>query len=81
MNGWHYDYTNIKSIRATEGLTMQQCADMLEIKYQQWQQWETGKVIPSAEKLADIATILKCSILHFYNDTRTMEQRLQEKWQ
>ena len=52
----------IKAQRHSKGITMVDIARALNISKQSIHQWEAMKTIPSADKLAELADFLDCSI-------------------
>ena len=47
-------------------MTIKAAADAYGCHYQQWQAWEHGLKVPSADALAKIANVLNCSIIKFF---------------
>lgn len=52
----------IKVLRDKASLTQEQLAEALEVSQQAVAKWETGEAKPRADKLPEIARILKCEI-------------------
>lgn len=52
----------IKTARTKAGMSQEQLAIKLGIERSTVAKWETGKSLPRAELLLDIASILKCSV-------------------
>ena len=53
---------SIKSKREEAGITQTVLAEILNIKQSTVAKWETGKAMPQADKLPEIAKILGCAI-------------------
>ena len=53
---------NLRSLRKSFSLTQRQVADKLNIKYQSYQAYETGEVLPDIKKLIILADIYDVSI-------------------
>ena len=53
---------NIKNIREQAGLTQAEVAKALNVGQSAVAAWETGKALPRADKLIDIAKLLNCTI-------------------
>jgi len=54
--------SKIKKIRLEKGLTQQKLADVIGVKQQHIQRWESGKFKPKTDKLVLIAKALNCEI-------------------
>lgn len=52
----------IKSIRLKEKMTQAELARQLQIDQTAISQWESGKSMPTADKLPELAKILGCTI-------------------
>ncbi len=53
---------NIQKYRQRLGLSQQSLADTLFVSQQAIQKWETGKSVPQADKISEIAKILRVSV-------------------
>lgn len=53
---------NIKNIRERVGLTQAEVAKALNVGQSAVAAWETGRALPRADKLIDIAKLLNCTI-------------------
>ena len=53
---------NIKFERSSKGLTQKEVADMIGVKTQSYQAYESGVSLPSSENLLKLAVILELSI-------------------
>lgn len=53
---------NLKSIRKSKGLTQSYIATQLKIGRTTVAMWESGKSMPTADKLPELARILGCTI-------------------
>lgn len=53
---------NIKHIREKHNISQQNLAELLSVDRSTIAKWETGKALPTADKLPKLAQILKCSI-------------------
>ena len=53
---------NIKNIREQAGLTQVEVAKALNVSQSAVAAWETGRTLPRADKLIDIAKLLNCTI-------------------
>lgn len=53
---------NIKNIREQAGLTQVEVAKALNVGQSAVAAWETGRTLPRADKLIDIAKLLNCTI-------------------
>ena len=53
---------SIKSVRTSKGMTQQELADRLKVKQSAISQWESGNTGPKRSRLAEIASILDCTI-------------------
>ena len=67
LNNKVYDHCkafakNIRFERNSKGLTQKDIADMLGVKTQSYQAYETGVSLPSAENLLKLAIVLEVSI-------------------
>ena len=56
----------IKERREALGLTRVQVADSLDVTKVAVRKWETGRAMPSADKLPALADLLNCSIDALY---------------
>lgn len=70
-----FDHSKIKEGRIACGHTQQECADFCGITYQQWQKWENGTNIPSAEFLGTIAECLYAEVSFFFVDSAEYRHR------
>ena len=52
---------NIRELRKHRGLTQEELAERLHLTPQAVSRWETGKTLPDAERIIDLATALNCS--------------------
>lgn len=52
---------SFKRFRKGRGLTQQEVAEALDIHKQAWQRYESGKVVPSATFVRDLAEIFSVS--------------------
>ena len=52
---------NIRRLRKTRGLTQEELAEKLHLTPQAVSRWETGKTMPDAERIIDLAAVLNCS--------------------
>lgn len=53
---------NIKHIREKYNISQQNLAELLSVDRSTVAKWETGKALPTADKLPKLAQILKCNI-------------------
>lgn len=53
---------NLKEARNKAGLTQQDIADKLKIDRSSVAKWESGEVMPRADKLKQLSEILGCTI-------------------
>lgn len=47
----------IKEKRELMGVSMKRCADLMGCTYQQWQKWENGVNMPTAENIVKICML------------------------
>lgn len=59
---------NIKSIRESNNMTQEQLAEHLNISRTSVTMWESGEVMPRADKLPELARILGCTIDELFED-------------
>lgn len=52
----------IEQCRVAKGLSFKEAALLLGVKWQSWQQWESGRTSPRPEKLANLASVLGVSL-------------------
>lgn len=57
---------NLKLLREQTGLTQQGLAQALGVEQSTVSMWETGNSSPRADKLPELARILKCTIDELY---------------
>lgn len=62
---------NIQKYRQRLGLSQQSLADALFVTQQAIQKWETGKSVPQADKISEIAKILHVSVSDILLDHTT----------
>lgn len=60
----------IKEFRMSANLTQLELADKLGVQRTTITMWETGEVMPRADKLPEIAKILNCSISDLFADSK-----------
>lgn len=53
---------SFKRFRQERGLTQQQVADALDLHKQAWQRYESGKVVPSATLIINLADAFNVSL-------------------
>lgn len=53
---------NIKKIREQKGILQTELAEKLSINQSAVAAWETGKALPRADRLKEIANILDCTV-------------------
>ena len=53
---------SFKRFRQERGLTQQQVADALDLHKQAWQRYESGKVVPSATLIINLADVFNVSL-------------------
>ena len=70
-----FDHSLIKGFRLAADKTQQNCADYCGIAYQQWQRWESGQTIPSADVLGTIADCLDIEITDLYTTSEQFRSR------
>ena len=63
MNGIEY-------CRKKAGLTQVQLAELLGVSQANISTWEKGKAFPSADKLPNIAEVLKCKIDDLFGESK-----------
>ncbi len=68
----------IKTLRKRKGLTQKQLAELLGIKSQSLQQWESGRTTPSSKKFASLANALGVSVNDLINGTLPEEEKKSE---
>ena len=56
----------IKEMRERAGITQEVTADTLKVGRSAVSKWETGKAMPTADKLPQLATLYKCSVDDFF---------------
>ena len=56
------DDVNIKQHRKKERISQDELAQMISVDRSAIAKWETGKAMPRADKLPEIAKALKCSV-------------------
>lgn len=61
-----FDHSRIVTARETRGMSQIDLASKLDITSQQLSKWERGEVVPSVNKLADIANAIECPVAFFY---------------
>lgn len=59
----------IKYFRITKGLTQKELSDLIGVRYQTLQFWESGKRNPKIENVSKIADVLKVDLRFFYPAT------------
>ena len=59
----------IKYFRITKGLTQKELSDLIGVRYQTLQFWESGKRNPKIENVSKIADVLKVDLSFFYPAT------------
>lgn len=52
---------NIRKLRKLRGFTQEELAELLHLTPQAISRWETGKTMPDAERIIDLAAVLNCS--------------------
>lgn len=60
--------TNISNIRKKLCITQQKLSEQLGINRSTIAKWESGEAMPRADKLPDLARILKCNIDDLFKD-------------
>jgi len=58
----------IRELRLAAGMTLQELASIMGVKYPSVQAWETGKTSPTANKLPKLAAVLGCEINDLYGE-------------
>lgn len=53
---------SVKNLRIKKGMTQEVLASMLGLDKSTVTKWETGKAMPTADKLPELARILGCTI-------------------
>lgn len=61
----------LRKYRLVNGLTQAALAEKLSISQNAVSQYESGKRSPSVKKLADIASVLNCSVSDIVSDSDT----------
>lgn len=61
---------NLRNKRKGANFTQQELADKLGVTHGAVAAWELGRVMPSSNKLPEIARALNCSIDELYADTK-----------
>lgn len=56
----------IEHMRKQRNMTQSELAQLLGVSQANISQWETGEAMPRADKLPELAKILKCSIDDLY---------------
>ena len=57
----------IKELREALGMTQQEVAEKLNVSQGAIAMWETGKAIPTSDKLPKLAEVLKCEIADLFS--------------
>lgn len=58
----------LRKYREAAGLTMREAAQRLCVAGPSYCNWETGKTLPTADKLPAIAALFRCSIDELFGD-------------
>ena len=58
----------IRALREARGMTRYELAQAAAVSYQAIAQWESGAVMPTADKLPTIAALLECEVNDLYDD-------------
>jgi len=58
---------NLKEARKNSGLTQDEAADMFNLKFRTYQNYENGVTTPTMEKAAEFARYFKCSIAELFD--------------
>ncbi len=59
----------IKELREAKGLTQKYIADIFGVDQSAVVRWESGKAMPTADKLPKLAQLLGCTIDELYDTT------------
>ncbi|ATO46383.1 hypothetical protein C5L30_001392 [Companilactobacillus farciminis] len=69
----------IRQLRKENNLTQQQLADKLFVTPQAVSKWENNLVIPTTDKISDLAQIFQVDIQYFFDDKNVQTDN--KKWQ
>ena len=64
---------NIRQFREREKLSQEQLANALSVERSTVAKWETGKAMPRADKLPELAKVLGCEVSDLFKEKQELK--------